>query len=138
MCAKKPNLPAIVLLASISACASLRLSGPQVVRVSVRDSNFKMIGTFDDQRTMTRFRQLWLTKRIVAFPRSCKLPWAFKIDPEPGSRWLYHPAGYMVMLSYFEEPYFEIPAKDEFNDLLGLANREVPLLPPGCVPDARR
>ena len=138
MFARRLCFSPIILLASISACASLRASDPQVVRVSVRDSDFKMIGAFDDQRTMARFRELWLTKRVVAFPSTCKLPWAFKIDPEPGSRWLYHPAGYMMMLSYFEEPYFEIPAKEEFNDLLGLANRNISPLPAACVPDGRR
>jgi hypothetical protein len=102
------------------------------VRVSVRNSDFQPIRSIQTADEIQRFGTLWRTRREVRIPDNCVEGVSYKIDLEPGGRWIYHPWGIVSKLSYFEEPYYFIKDREAFNALLRVQSREK-ALPRVCV-----
>src|SRR5678815_2507741 len=99
-------LIAIALISNLSACAT----NETVIRVTVRDQQFKEVRTLADEPTLRSFANQWNQKR-EAKPFAAPT-WAYKLDINRGStdaeRWLYDASGWTALLAVKDGPVYRI------------------------------
>ena len=117
-------LIAIALISNLSACAT----NETVIRVTVRDQEFKEVRTLADEPTLRSFANHWNQKR-EAKPFAAPT-WAYKLDIIRGStdaeRWLYDASGWTALLAVKEGPVYRIAEPATLNAVLGVPNSTAP------------
>jgi hypothetical protein len=112
----------INLLLSVVACAN----ATEIVLVTVRDSEFRVIKTLTSATELAAFSELWSKKRQEASMEPFRNldSYLYKIDieltPKRGDRWLYDPAGVTQVLTKTIVPRYHIDSPERFNALLGI------------------
>jgi len=93
----------------------------EITSVTVRGKGFDMIKEIRDHKGLSEFRDHWKKKEQIT--SDTRIHPIYKIDIEPGDRWLYDPSGYVSVLSKAKGPIFKINKPEEFNGLLGIPAR---------------
>ena len=91
----------------------------RIHRVTVRERDFGVVRSINDETELERFAQIWATRR----PSPLELPddFDFVLDIEGGrseGRWHYHSAGLARLLSAKRVATFEVADPDDLNALL--------------------
>ena len=98
----------------------LTLHAEDLRQVTIRDSNFDIIKKLNSSVDLEAFSVMWSKK--IETP-SNNLNWNFKIDIEPGDRWLYSSDGWATVLTIkTRNPIYKISDVIKFNNLLGIEN----------------
>ena len=98
----------------------LTLHAEDLRQVTIRDSNFDIIKKLNSSVDLEAFSVMWSKK--IETP-SNNLNWNFKIDIEPGDRWLYSSDGWATVLTIkTKNPIYKIFDVIKFNKLLGIEN----------------
>ena len=85
--------------------------------ITVRDKNFNIVKQISDT---TVFSKLWGEKVIAPVGTRS---WIYKIDIEPGDRWLYDPAGFTRLLAVKVSRDYKLNEPQTFNEVLGIYNQ---------------
>ncbi len=107
----------VVVLLPVSARAD------EIISITIRDKNFEIINEIRDEKMLLRFQDHWSKKTKIAAETPTAL--IYKIDINPGNRWLYDPAGYVQVLSKAKVPVFKLHSPEEFNRLLGIPGKKI-------------
>ena len=88
--------------------------------ITIRDENFKIVKKLESTDEIRTFSEHW-SEKIKQI--STKRNWKFKIDIEPGDRWLYDTEGYFHVLTVKSStPDYKIKSIEAFNKLIGVSN----------------
>ncbi len=115
---------AVLITTSLVAAATLMAAfgGAAVItKVTVRNEKFEQTRTPASPRELERFNLLFAKKKKAKPPEGLK--WTNKLDIEQGrrrksTRWLYHPDGWLVVLSKALTPVYMLESPDEFRKLV--------------------
>jgi hypothetical protein len=95
----------------------------EITSITIRDKNFEVVNDIRDEKMILRFQNYWNKKtKIVAETRTVPI---YKIDINPGDRWLYDPEGYVQVLSKAKVPIYKLHSPEEFNTLLGIPGNKI-------------
>ena len=112
----------ISLLLGVTACSN----ATEIVLVTVRDNEFRIIKTLSSAAELAEFSELWSKRQREASMEPFRAPvsYPYKIDieltPKGGDRWLYDPAGITQVLTKTIVPRYHIDLPERFNALLGI------------------
>ena len=90
----------------------------EITGITIRDKSFEVINDIRDEKMVLRFQDHW-NKKTKIEGETLIAP-MYKIDINPGNRWLYDPAGYVQVLSKAKVPIYKLQSPEEFNTLLGI------------------
>jgi hypothetical protein len=115
----------------LTALLALGCSHPPLVveRVVVRDPDFKVVRTLDDQASLDRFTALWRTREKSGEFVEDYATFPFKIDiiaNQDSGRWLYRADGTTAILSIQSTETQVVPDSAAMNTLLGIGQPIVP------------
>lgn len=100
--------------------AGCRNSDDQITRIKVWDADFQVILTIDDSTTLESFKSIWEDRTSFTLPE--RPNFTHKVDvitTEGSTRWLYHPDGYVTILSTNAgTPIYRIAQPDRLRDML--------------------
>ena len=112
----KRILPIVALL------APLLVQAGEITKVSVWDSEFRQVKVISTESELSKFEELW-SKKTKQDPIKVKWLYKFDIDSKTkGNRWLYHPTGWVQVLSAKKVTVYKLSSPAEFNKLLGIHN----------------
>ena len=92
---------------------------PVITRVTVRNAEFEQLRTLASSRELEHFSLLFAQKKKTSPPQH--VAWAYKVDLEVegrAERWLYHPDGWLQVLSKAETPVYMLDSPAEFRKLV--------------------
>jgi len=130
----------IALLGGVVAAWPLSAVADDVMRVTVRDAEFRPIRTITSAPDLAVFSELWAARMKESANAAMRPDYKIDIQSDRRSaRWLYDPAGFVQVLSKAKTPVYRLTSPAAFNELLGIeaqqgANR-LPCLPwQACPP----
>jgi len=94
----------------------------EITKVSVLDSELRQVKVISTESELSQFEELW-SKKTKQDP--VKVKWLYKLDIDTktnGNRWLYHPTGWVQVLSAKKVTAYKLSSPEEFNKLLGIHN----------------
>jgi hypothetical protein len=95
----------------------------EITGITIRDKNFEVINDIRDEKMILRFQDHW-NKKTKIDAEALRAP-IYKIDINPGNRWLYDLAGYVQVLSKAKVPIYQLHSPEEFNALLGIPGNKI-------------
>ncbi len=91
----------------------------EIKAVTIRDEKFEVVKKLQSTVEVLAFSEEWHQKIKQI---SGDHHWKFKIDIEPGTRWLFDPEGYVRVLSKNSSASdYKIKSIDAFNKILGVS-----------------
>ena len=100
--------------------AGCRNNDDQITQVKVWDEDFQVIQTIDDSTALESFKSIWENRS--SFTMSQRSDFTYKVDvitTEGSTRWLYHPDGYVTVLSTNAgTPIYRIAQPDRLREML--------------------
>ena len=94
----------------------------EISNVRVLDSEFREVKVISTESELSQFEDLWSKKTKQG---SIKVKWLYKLDisgKSKGNRWLYHPEGWVQVLTKQHTTTYKISSPEQFNKLLGIHN----------------
>jgi hypothetical protein len=114
------NLP---LLVATLALPMTVLAG-EISEVRVLDYEFRDIKVLSSPIELSEFKELWLKKSVH---KPSMVEWLYKLDISSkgsgGDRWLYHPDGWVQVLTKGPASLYKIPSPESFNKIIGIHNK---------------
>jgi hypothetical protein len=107
----------LILCAAIAVLAAVPEARADKSGVTIRNDKFEVIKVLTKRKDTSAFQTIWKQKKQTS--ASLVLDWSYKIDFADGSRWLYDPRGYAMLVSTKHVPLYRIPQPGRFNALLG-------------------
>ena len=111
---------ALLLLTVPLFLAGCRNNDDQITQVKVWDADFQVIRTINDSTTLGSFKSIWEDR--TSFTMSERPDFTHKVDiatTEGSTRWLYHPDGYITVLSTNAgTPIYRIAQPDRLREIL--------------------
>ncbi len=100
--------------------AGCRNSDAQIIQVKVWDADFQVIQTIDDSITLASLKSIWEDRTSFTMPERPNFTHKVDIATADGStRWLYHPDGYVTVLSTSAgTPIYRIAQPDRLREIL--------------------
>ncbi len=77
----------------------------EITSITVRDSNFEILKDLRDVKSVSSFKSYW--NRKTKMSDDVRMKPLYKIDIQPGDRWLHDPAGYVRVLSKARVPIYQ-------------------------------
>ena len=114
------KITALLLLTVPLFLAGCRNNDDQITQVKVWDADFQVIRTINDSTTLGSFKSIWEDR--TSFTMSERPDFTHKVDiatTEGSTRWLYHPDGYITVLSTNAgTPIYRIAQPDRLREIL--------------------
>lgn len=114
------KITALLLLTVPLFLAGCRNNDDQITQVKVWDADFQVIQTIDDSATLGSFKSIWENRTSFTMPE--RPDFTHKVDvttAEGSTRWLYHPDGYVTVLSTNAgTPIYRIDQPDRLKEIL--------------------
>ena len=110
---------ALLLLIVLLFTAGCWKNNDQITQVKVWDTDFQVILTIDDSTTLASLKSIWEDR--TSFTMSRRPKFTHKVDvatTEGSTRWLYHPDGYVTVLSKTGTPIYRIAQPDRLREIL--------------------
>lgn len=98
-------------------------SAGDISRVSILDNEFREVKVISSRNGLSEFEEHW-SKKSAHKPAAVE--WHYKLDISNKSgrdRWLYHPDGWVQVLSVTSTPLYKISSPEQFNQLIGVHNK---------------
>lgn len=114
------KITALLLLTVPLFLAGCRNSDDQIIQVKVWDENFQIIQTIDDSAALSSLKSIWEDRTSFTMPDRPNFTHKVDIATAEGStRWLYHPDGYVTVLSTNAgTPIYRIAQPDRLREIL--------------------
>ena len=96
--------------------ALLRLGGPEMEEITIRDGNLKILRIIDSAEQLARAQELW--NSLVQADGLPSPDWTHRIDIKSGchaGRWLYNQEGVIARLNKGLKPSYRVPNVESFN-----------------------
>lgn len=114
------KISALLMITVPLFLAGCRKNEDQITQVKVWDADFQVIQTIDDSITLESFKNIWEDR--ASFTMSERPDFTHKVDiatAEGSTRWLYHPDGYITVLSTSSStPIYRIAQPDRLREML--------------------
>jgi hypothetical protein len=102
-------------------CFQATATAEDLRKVTLRDKHSTVVRQIDSPDQLQAFSNAWSAK--VQRPAMVR-QWDYKIDLEPGDRWLYDAEGWLKLLSHKSGPDYQIQEPGALNKLLGIASAD--------------
>ena len=97
------------------------VSAEELISVTVRDADFTVIQQIEGKRELAAFKELFENR--IETKKSKYTKWVYKVDINPGDRWLYNKSGHFTVLSKANTPVYKVNSVSEMNAVLGIHNK---------------
>jgi len=106
------------IVSALLSLLPIQIQAKDLQSVRVLNSEFHLVSQLIEPSQIAQFEKLWASRENV--PDHIQPSWSYKLDLNPGGRWLYDPKGYIQRLAMNKTKPFKLPSPHEFNTLLGI------------------